>query len=120
MAKRLSGIVYIKADGIPYSAKGNFSYNLGQPKREGVVGADGVHGYKELPQIPFIEGEFTDSPDLSMQQLVQLSGVTVTLELGNGKVIALRDAWFAGDGTAQTEEANIQVRFEGMSAEEVR
>ncbi|TAH39292.1 MAG: phage tail protein [Planctomycetota bacterium] len=116
---RVAGIIRFKANGTQHRAKGNFSYNIGAPKREAVVGADAVHGYKETPQQPFIEGEITDSEDLKLKDLVTLADGTITLELANGKLIALYEAWFAGDGTGQTQEANIAVRYEGMRAEEV-
>jgi len=117
---RVAGLIALKIDGDIYKAKGNFTYNLGKPKRDAVVGADAVHGYKEAVQIPFIEGEITDTSELSLEALVNITDATVTLELGNEKVIALRQSWFAGEGTGNTEEGNIAVRFEGMSAEEIR
>lgn len=117
---RRAGIIYLKIDGEIYDAKGSFSYNLGKPKRDAIVGTDGVHGFKEAPQVPYIEGEITDHPSLSLERLVTTEDATVTLELGNGKIIVLRQAWYAGEGTGQSEEANIGVRFEGMSGEEIR
>lgn len=116
---RIGGIIALKVNGDIYFAKGNFTYNLGKPKREGVVGADTVHGYKETPQVPFVEGEITDRNELSLEDLVTLDDATITLELANGKVITLSEAWYAGEGTGNTEEGNIACRFEGMSAEEV-
>lgn len=116
---RRAGTIFFKVDSTQHDAKGSFTYNLGAPKREGMVGADKIHGYKETPQIPYIEGEITDRSDLDVAAMLELDGVTVTLELSNGKVILLRDAWFAAEGNIGTEEANIQVRFEGLSAEEV-
>lgn len=118
--QRRAGICYIKVDGQIYDAKGNFTYNLGKPKRDAIVGADAVHGFKEVPQIAFIEGEITDRAGLSLEALLAVEDATVTLELANGKVISLRNAWFAGEGTGNTEEANIAVRWEGLSAEEIR
>jgi len=117
---RIGGIIALKVNGDIYFAKGNFTYNLGKPKREGVVGADVVHGYKETPQVPFVEGEITDRNELSLEDLVTLDEATITLELANGKVITLSEAWYAGEGTGNTEEGNIACRFEGMSAEEVK
>lgn len=118
---RIGGIIFIKVDGVQYSAKGSWTYNLGKPKREGVVGSDSVHGYKELPQIPFVEGAITDSSEISSESLLGLTGVTVTLELANGKVIVWRNAWFAGEGSITTEEGEIAARFESKSqGEEVR
>jgi ethanolamine utilization protein EutA (predicted chaperonin) len=73
-----------------------------------------------MPQVAFIEGEITDQSDLDVKGLLRTDDATMTLELANGKVIMLRNAWYAGEGNVQTEEANISVRFEGMSAEEIR
>jgi hypothetical protein len=117
---RIGGIISLKINGDMYFAKGNFTYNLGKPKKEGVVGSDRVHGYKEVPQVPFIEGEITDRNELNLEDVVTLDDATVTLELANGKVIMLREGWYAGEGTGNTEEGNIALRIEGMSAEEVR
>ena len=117
---RVGGIIFIKVDGVQYRAKGSWTYNLGQNKREGVVGADGVHGYKEMPQIPFIEGTITDDADISTETLLKVKDASVMLELANGKIISLKDAWFAGDGNGSTEEGEIDARFEGLSADEVR
>lgn len=119
MSQRRAGILFIKVDGAIFDAKGNFTYNLGKPKREAIVGADAVHGFKEMPQVAFVEGEFTDSSELDVVKLLAISGATVTLELANGKVCVFREAWFAGEGNVQTEEGNIAVRFEAKSAEEV-
>jgi hypothetical protein len=117
--KRIGGIIQVKANGTIYSAKGQFTYNLGLPKRETVVGSDGVHGFKEMPQVPFIEGAFTDQGDLNMAALVTMKDATVTLDLANGKMIALRDAFYAGEGTGSTDEGEVDVRFEGEDAEEI-
>ena len=117
---RIGGVISLKVNGDIHFAKGNYTYNIGKPKKEGVVGADVVHGYKETPQIPFIEGEVTDRNELSLEDLVTLDDATITLELANGKVITLSEAWYAGEGTGNTEEGNIACRFEGMSAEEVK
>lgn len=117
--KRVGGIIRLKIDGERYDAKGAFSYNLGVPMREAVVGADRVHGYKEVPQVAFVEGEVTDSAQLDLAKLLGQEDVTVTLELANSKTVVLHHAWFAGEGTGNTEEGNIAVRFEGEFGEEI-
>lgn len=120
MSNLVAGLLEFKVNGEIQNAKGNFTYNIGKMKREAIVGADRVHGYKGLPQVPFIEGEITDRSDLNLEQFLDIDDATITLTLANGKVICLKQAWYAGDGNVQTEEANIQIRFEGMSAEEIR
>lgn len=117
--QRRAGLIQVQLNGEVLDAKGNFTYNLGRPMREAIIGSDGVHGFKETPQVAFVEGEITDRTDLDLAALVETEDATVTLTLGNTKVIVLRDAYFAGEGTGNTEEANIAVRFEGANAEEI-
>jgi len=116
---RRGGTISLTTNGVRRDAKGDFSYNLGLPKREAIVGVDGTHGYKETPQVAFIEGEITDRGDLDLAALLLAEDQTVTLALANGKTIVLRSAWHAGEGTGNTGEGNIAVRFEGLSAKEV-
>lgn len=120
MSQRRAGILYLKINGTLMDAKGNFTYNLGRGKREAIIGATKVTGYKEMPQAAFIEGELTDSRNLDLNALLNLDDATATVELANGKVIVLRNAWYAGEGNVQTEEGNIQFRVEAERGEEVR
>lgn len=113
--QRKGGIIQIQVAGVTLDAKGAFTFNLGMPKRETIMGVDGVHGYKETPQVAFIEGEITDRGTLSLADLVGSDGVTVTLTHGNGKVIVLRDGWFASEGDGETDEGAIKVRWESRS-----
>jgi hypothetical protein len=116
---RRGGIYSLQISGVQYDVKGNATYNLGRPVREAIIGADRVHGYKETPQAAFVELELTDRADLDLNALVTMTNVSVTLQLANGKVVALNNAWYAGDGTGNTEEGNIAARFESASAEEI-
>jgi len=117
--QRVAGLIEVKVNGEIQAAKGSWSYNLGRPKREAVIGSDGVHGYKETPQVAFIEGAITDRGNLDLAAIASGRDSTVTLTLGNGKIVSLSEAWFAGDGTGTSEEGEIAVRWEGSNAEEV-
>lgn len=107
-----AGKIYVKINGELRDAKGDYTYNLGKPKRDAIVGADGIHGYKETPQVAYIEGAITDAADLSLADLATVDNATVTLELAIGKTIVLNNAWYAGEGSVTTGEAEIAVRFE--------
>jgi len=112
MSNRRGGVIFVKADGKQFDVKGQFEYNLGYPKREPIIGHDSTHGYKELPQEAYISGEITDSVDMNLKNdLLSLQGANITLELANGKVVVLEEAFYSGDGTVQSEEGNIMVRF---------
>ena len=116
---RRAGAIFFKIGGTLRDARGNFTYNAGGPKREAIINADlTVAGYKEMGQVPFIEGEILDQASLVLTDLINIENETVTLEMANGKVFQLREAWYAADGDVGTEESNIQVRFEGLEGEE--
>lgn len=115
MAARIGGTLFVAVNGVRLSVKGNWTINPGRPKREAIVGADQVHGFKEMPQAPSIEGEASVTPDLDLPALLDAVGVTVTAELANGQVGVLRDAWQAAEGAMGTEEGAVPLRFEGLS-----
>lgn len=117
--QRRGGIIQVQVDGRLLEARGNWTYGLGTTKKDEIMGVDSVHGYKEMAQAPFIEGEITDSAGLDLAALLGATGATVTLTLANGKLVALHDAWQAGEGTGNTEEGNVQVKFVGLTAHEV-
>lgn len=117
--QRRAGLLQLQVNGEIQDAKGEFSYSLGTPKRTAIVGSDSVHGYKEEPQVAFIEGMITDRLTLDVAALSTITGATITLALANGKTISLRQAWYAGDATVKTGEGEIVVRWEGKSGQEI-
>lgn len=118
--RRVGGIIFVKIDGEQFSAKGSFTYNIGVPKREPVVGSDGVHGFKELPQPSKIEGMITDSSELDFEALLRTRDATCTLELANGKVIVIQEAFYSGDGDGTTEEGELQFAMTGLRGKEIK
>ena len=113
MDKRAQGVLFFKINGQPYPAKGSFNYNLGMPKREFISGLTGGHGYKEsFPNPAFIEGDITVDGGVPLKHLLAITDQTIMLELRNGKVITLLNSWVNSDGTMETEEGKLHVRFE--------
>ena len=115
----VAGLIGLKVNGVVYSAKGAFEYNLGLPLREDVNGSDGPHGYKEVAQSAYIAGKITDRGDLDLAALFKATKATVSLDLGNGKTFFLYDAWYSGDQTGSTEENEIDFRFSSRQSGEV-
>lgn len=117
---RVGGTIYFSVDGVQYDAKGSFTYHLGIPKRNPVIGSDlRLHGYTESGQVAYIEGVVTDQSDVDVRRLQTLSNATIHLELANDKSIVLRNGYYAHDGGITTEEGEVPVRFEGPDAREV-
>jgi len=117
--ERVGGIIIVKIDGQQVRAKGGFTYDLGVPKNDAVVGSDGVHGFKSMPKPAYLEGEITDSKTTDVKALMSITNSTVTLEAANGKVIVFYQATYTGDGTIGTEEGNIKFRVDAVSAREI-
>ena len=120
MSNIIAGKISFKIDGTIYPAKGSFKCNPGRDKKEMIVGSDGVHGAKSMPQVPFIEGKITDRAALDIEKLLDSDDVTATVELANGKVFALYGAVYAADGSLDTEEGEIDLRLEGLSGEWIK
>jgi hypothetical protein len=120
MAGRIAGIFHLKINGVLQSARGNWSYGLGQLKGESVLDSAGKRiGLKETPQVPFVEGEIINTGSLDLKALLTARNATGTLELPNGKTVVITNADQVGEGTAQTEDSNVAVRFEGDECDEV-
>lgn len=119
MAQRVGGTIRVKVDSQHLYAKGNFTFSLGTPKREAVMGADGFHGYKETPQVAYVEGEITETINTDLETLFNVTNATVELSLANGKDYVWTGAYYAGDGTAETEEGNAKFRMEAEKGEQV-
>lgn len=118
--QRRGGVIQMQVDGVQYDTKGEATYNLGHVKRTAILGSDGkVHGFKEEAQAPFIEVKLTDRGSLNLANVVDLTDSTVALSLANGKVVTLRSAWYAGEGTGHTDEGELDFRMEGKSAQEI-
>jgi len=117
---RRGGIITLQTNGKVMDAVGDFTVNYGQPKREALVGADRVHGYKETPQVASISGAIRDDTDLDIiNDILNFTDGTVTLKLSNGKTAMVEDAFYALEGDMTTEEGQIPVKFEGRSGTEV-
>lgn len=117
-ANRLAGTAFLSVDGVSYMLSGDFEYNPSTVSRESLVGMDGPHGYSEKPVVGHISGTLRDSGGLSVVSLNQMTNVTVTAQLANGKTIVGRNMWTVENQTVKSTDATIEVKWEGMSVSE--
>lgn len=116
MANLVGGQIFIRVNGKQLKAKGAFTFNAGFDKNEMVLGHDGVHGPKVMPQIPKIEGNITlDSANFGLKELAAVANATVTLELADGTVGTLSEAWQTAELDLNTEEGEVGVAFQGIT-----
>jgi len=119
MAQRIAGTAFMKVDGQIYPLKGNFTVSPSSLERAGISGQDYVHGFSEMPRVPFIEGDISLVEELSMDDVQAVVQATVTAELANGKVYVLREAWCRSALELNTREGQTRIRFEGVSCDEL-
>ena len=119
ITNRLAGIAYIAADGATFLLSGNLSYRVARVERATLIGQDRVHGYSEKPLPGMINATIRDSGGLSVASLSQMTNVTITCELANGKTIVGRNMWLIESPTVNTEDGTMDVKWEGPSVEEV-
>jgi hypothetical protein len=118
--QRVAGIAYVAVDGKQHESSGEWTVNMGLPKRETKLGTARAAGYKEEPQVPMIEGKIILTRELSLSELVAIRGATVSLVAPNGDTFVLREAFFAGEGSYSTGEGEVGAKFEGASMELIK
>lgn len=115
---RLAGLAFLTVDGNVYLVAGDFTYSPTKVKRETLIGMDYVHGYKESPNQCFISATLRDHGGLSVQEINDMTNVTVSVELANGKNVTGRNMWTVEAQEVKAEDGTIDVRFEGFEVEE--
>ncbi|MFS8051583.1 phage tail tube protein [Rhizobium sp. BR 317] len=118
MGLRAAGTAYVKVDGTQYPLRGNLVIMPSSVTRTGIAGQDYVHGYSEMPVVPYIEGDFTLTDDWKISDVKGITGATVTAEIANGHTYTLKNAWQAGDLPMETVDGKVKIRFEGVSCTE--
>jgi len=88
--RRIGGVLNLKcttANGGSFylELRGKWKLTPSRTKKEGIAGQDRVHGYKEMPVVPTMEGDVSYNQELDVRRLDEATGVTATLELANGK-----------------------------------
>ncbi|UEM11736.1 phage tail tube protein [Bradyrhizobium barranii subsp. barranii] len=119
MGVAIAGTAYLKVDGNQYPLKGSFVVSPSAVERAGIAGQDYVHGYSELPRVPYIEGDISSRPEISLEDMELITDATVTAELINGKVYVLRNAWCKSALELNTYDGQFRARFEGQACDEI-
>ncbi|CAM5771995.1 hypothetical protein LMIY3S_03695 [Labrys miyagiensis] len=119
MGQRFAGIAYVKVDAKQFPLRGNMTVMPSATVRSGIAGQDYVHGYSEMPVVPYVEGDFSLTTDWAIGDIKGITDATVTVELANGRVYVLRNAWQAGDLPLESADGKVRLRFEGLSCLEM-
>jgi uncharacterized protein YlzI (FlbEa/FlbD family) len=119
MSNRFAGVAYWSVDGRQLAVRGNLEVMPSRYDRTGIAGQDAVHGYSELPVVPYIAGDVSTLEGTSVENIDAVTDATITVEMANGSVFVLRNAWRAERSTVNTRDGQFHVRFEGLSCDEL-
>ena len=119
MAERFAGIAFLFVNGNQVALRGNFTVSPSPVERTMIAGQDGVHGYQELPRVPYIEGDISTLPSLSLEDLVNQVDVSVIAQLANGRQYTLTQATCKGGFENNTRDGQVRVRWEGVRCDEI-
>lgn len=119
MAQRVAGVAYLKINGNQYPLRGNLTVSPSPVERAMIAGQDYVHGYSELPRVPYIEGDLTTVPGLSVEAIAAMVDVTVTAELANDSTFVLRSAACRAALEINAREGQFRARWEGVQCDEI-
>jgi hypothetical protein len=119
LAQRFAGIAFVFVDGDQYPLRGNFTVSPSGVERTMIAGQDGVHGYQELPRVPYIEGDISTTADFDLEDLEAQTDSTVIAQLANGKQYTLVQATCRAGLEANTRDGQVRVRWEGLYCEEI-
>jgi hypothetical protein len=124
VAKRFAGIAFLTVTGEPgggqLALRGDFTVSASPMERTMIAGQDRVHGYQELPRVPYIEGTISTISDQSLEDLDGQTDVTVIAQLANGKQYTLVGATCKAALENNTRDGQVRVRWEGLWCEEQR
>src|SRR5882672_11186570 len=111
MAQRIAGIAFLTVDGHQLALRGNFTVSPSPVERTMIAGQDGVHGYQELPRVPYIEGDLSTVPGLNLEDLIMQTNSTVIAQLANNKQYTLQGATVKGGFELNTRDGQTRVRW---------
>jgi hypothetical protein len=119
MAQRFAGIAFLFVDGVQLALRGNFTVSPSPIERTMIAGQDRVHGYQELPRVPYIEGDVSTVPELNIEDLDGQTDVTVIAQLANNKQYTLFGGTCKAALEANTRDGQMRVRWEGLICDEI-
>ena len=117
VANRLAGTATLTIDGVSFMIT-KTQYMCGKVTREALKGQDGIHGYSEMPQVPYIKGTFRDARFVSLTQINAITNSTAILVLANGKTIIGTNVFTSEAQEVDTVEGTFDVTFNAMQMDE--
>lgn len=113
MSKRIAGTCYVKVDGEVLLLKGSMQVTGGDVTREAITANGRVVGYKEVPVVPQITGQFVVDENFPRDTLRDRDDLTIVAEFTNGSAYTLSNAHVADNLQIGGDDSDVTITFEG-------
>jgi Phage tail tube protein len=120
MTDRIAGVGSLTVDGVQIATRANLTVSPDPVEREMLAGQDRVHGYREMPRVPYIETDSSLQVDFPIESLILMINVTVIADLADGRIFVLREGVYKAPTEINTHDGQFKIRFEGVSCEEIQ
>jgi hypothetical protein len=115
MAQKIAGVAHLTVDNVQVALRGNFTISHSMVERTMLAGQDGIHGYQELPRVPYIEADISTVPNFDIRVLDNQTDITVVAQLANGWYWQMSDAICKAGLEQNTRDGQARVRWEGYA-----
>jgi hypothetical protein len=119
MASRIAGVAFITVNGEQMALRGNLTISPSAVERTMLAGQDGVHGYQELPRVPFVEGDFSMLPQTLIEDIDGQVNETVVVQAPNGRIYSFTEAMCKAGSEPNLLDGQVRIRWECVTAEEI-
>jgi hypothetical protein len=119
VAQRIAGTAFVTVNGEQYALRGNLTVSPSAVERTMLAGQDGVHGYQELPRVPYCEGDFSTMPGLAVEDIDNQVNETVVVTGPNGTIWSFTEAMCKAATEPNLRDGQMRIRWEAVSAEEI-
>ncbi len=117
MSQRFAGLSSIWMGGRQLPVRGNVTIGSTKFEREYIAGLDYVHGFSEIPVVPFIEADVSFPPELSLDDVDGFVNGTVIAQLANGQNFSLRGSSTVGRREVNARDGMFRVKWEGVDGD---
>jgi hypothetical protein len=114
----VGGTAFLHVDGRALALRGNFKVMPNRIERTSIANADGSLVYTEKYVAAKVEAEISDGAGTSLQAFQSMTATTVKLELLNGKLYVLSNAFVTGTQELDAVEGKFQITFESGDCHE--
>lgn len=115
----IAGVGSLTLDGTQLAVKANMTISPSPLTREGIAGQDRVHGYKEMPAVPWMEADLSVQHGFPIEDMNLDVDSTLVAQLADGRVYVLRNCWYVGRTEINTQDGQYRARFEGFACQEI-